>query len=324
MIFAAPAYGWLAVPVAMIFLLALRGERNRQTDLQQLAEPPLLSRLLPTETPFNTWLRLAVPLFGALLLVAALMRPQWGIVEELHATVGLDIIVALDVSRSMLADDLVPTRLSVAKKALGQLLDNNTGDRIGVLAFAGTAFLVCPLTTDHAIVRQMLAEVGPETMPKGGSSLAAALVEADRAFRATSPGGRVLLVLSDGEDHAGGITPVLESLRRDGIAIIAARSGTRDGGLIPLSSGTFVRDRAGAVVKSRANKETLQILTPAVIDLKADGSGLKPLLDKVRTESRESARQQKQRKLAERFQYPLAMALLLFSLSLLPARRRHP
>jgi len=324
MIFATPAYGWLAVPVVFIFLLGLRGEHQRQTDLQRLADQPLLHRLLPPEPPGRKRLRLGLPLLGALFLAVALMRPQWGVIEEIQTAAGLDIIVALDVSRSMLADDLVPNRLSVAKKSLEPLLENNPGDRIGLLAFAGTAFLVCPLTTDHAIARQMLAELGPETIPKGGSSLAAALAEAQRAFKATSPGGRVLVVLSDGEDHAGVLAPPLEKLRRAGVSIIAARTGTLDGGLLPLSGGTFVRDRAGAVVKSRATSETLKMLTPAVIELKEDGSELIKVLEKVRAESRESARQQQRHKLAERFQYPLAMALLLLGTSLLPARRRQP
>jgi len=324
MIFAAPAYGWFAVPVAMVFLLELWGEHQRKNDLLQLADRPLLHRLLPPEPPGRKWLRLGLPLFGTLLLAIALMRPQWGGIEEVQTAKGLDIIVALDVSRSMLADDLIPNRLSVAKKALEPLLENNRGDRIGLLAFAGTAFLVCPLTTDLAIARQMLVELGPETIPKGGSSLAAALLEAQRAFRTTSPGGRVLVVLSDGEDHAGELALALEKLRRAGVSIIAARTGTPDGGLLPLSGGTFVRDRAGAVVKSRANSEFLKMLTPAVIELKEDGSELKILLERVRAESRESARQHKRRKLAERFQYPLAMAILLFSLTLLPARWRQP
>lgn len=320
MAFAAPTYGWLVIPVAMIFLLALRGERHRQTDLQRLADPQLLVRLLPTGTPGKKWLQMLLPLFGTLFLVAALMRPQWGMIEESHMAVGLDIVVALDVSRSMFADDLIPTRLAVAKKGAEQLMDHNSGDRIGLLAFAGSAFLVCPLTTDHAIARQMLAELGPETIPKGGSSLAAALVEAQRAFRTTAPGGRVLLVVSDGEDHTGEIAPALDRLRRDGVTVIAARTGTPEGGLIPLPDGAFVKDRSGAVVKSRSNSATLQMLDPDFVSLGADGSGLKPLVEHVRSNSRESARQQRRQKRADHYQYPLALACFLYSIMLLPRR----
>lgn len=324
MIVADPAYGWLVIPVIVAFLLSLRAERSRRNDLLRLAEPQFHAPLVPEEPAGRRWAGQLLPLLCMLLLVVALMRPQWGVVEEQETVVGLDIIVALDVSRSMLADDLAPTRLAVAKKGVAQLLDKTAGDRIGMVAFAGSAYLVCPLTADYALARRMLAELGPETIPKGGSSLAAALAEAQRAFRGTSPGGRVLVLVSDGEDHTGDIAPALERLRRDGVTVIAAQAGTPEGGVIPLPGGTFVKDRAGAVVKSRATPDTLQTLTTAVISLNADGSGLKPLIERARAEGRESARQQRRQRLADRFQYPLAVALVLSTFMLLPRSGRRP
>ena len=320
--FADPAYGWIAVLAVIVFLLALRSERCRQEDLRRLAEPKLLNRLAPNEPTSWRWRRLLLQLFGTLFLVAALMRPQWGVVEEVHSVVGLDIVVALDVSRSMLADDLSPNRLAVAKKSVARLLDTAAGDRIGLLAFAGSAFLVCPLTTDYAICRQMLDELSPDSIPKGGSSIAAALVEAERAFRGTPPGGRVLILVSDGEDHSGEIAPALDLLRRSGVTIIAALAGTTDGGLIPLPGGTFVKNRGGAVVKSHAHLAELQKLTTHTVELDAAGSALQPVLVTVRAGSHESDHRQKRQKLADRFQYPLAASLFLFALQLLPNRWR--
>ncbi len=324
MIVADPAYGWLVIPVIVAFLLALRAERNRRNDLLRLAEPQFHAPLAPEQPAGRRWASLLLPLLCMLLLVAVLMRPQWGTIEEQETIVGLDIIVALDVSRSMLADDLVPSRLAVAKKGVTQLLDKAAGDRIGLVAFAGSAFLVCPLTADYALARQMLAELDPDSIPKGGSSLAAALTEAQPAFRGTSPGGRVLVVVSDGEDHAGGIASGLERLRRDGVTVIAAQAGTPEGGVIPLPGGDFVKDRAGAVVKSRATPDTLQRLTTAFISLNADGNGLKPLIERARAKGRESARQRHRQRLADRFQYPLAAALVLCTIMLLPRSGRRP
>lgn len=134
----------------------------------------------------------------------------------------------------------------------------------------------------------------------------------------------MLVVVSDGEDHAGDLVPALERLRRDGVSIIAARAGTPEGGLIPLPGGTFVRDRAGTVVKSRASLDTLQRLTTTAIGLNADGSGLKPLIERARAEGRESARQRRRLRLADRFQYPLAAALGLGTIMLLPRSGRRP
>jgi Ca-activated chloride channel family protein len=317
--FAAPVYGWLALPVAIIFLLALRGERLRKIDLRRLAEPRLLECLLPLE-PSGWSRRTLLPAIVMLFLVAALMRPQWGVIEEVQSVAGLDIIVALDVSRSMLADDLSPSRLAVARKAVAELLNHATGDRIGLLAFAGSAFLVCPLTSDYSIALQMLDELGPESIPKGGSSLAVALYEAQRAFHGTAPRGRLLVLVSDGEDHAGEIAPALDRLRRDGVTIIVAQAGTMEGGLIPLPGGAFVKDRSGAVVKSRANHAALQMLAPDVVSLGPDGSGLKPLVEQARAGKQESARLQRRQKHTEQYQYPLAVACFLYAIMLLQYR----
>jgi Ca-activated chloride channel family protein len=322
--FAAPAYGWLAVPVLIALVLAIRVELRRGTALRRFAEPALLRRLVPEQSAFRRWVRLLVPCLGALLLVVALMRPQWGAIIEEESTVGLDLVIAIDVSRSMLADDQTPTRLAAVKAGVTQLLDRSAGDRIGLVAFAGSAFLVCPLTTDLAIVRQMLEEIGPGTIPYGGSSLATAMVEAQRAFRGTPPGGRVLLVLTDGEDHAGNLAPALDRLRSDGVTVIAALAGTAAGGLIPLPGGTFVKDRGGAVVNSRARLAELQALLPGAVNPAVSGATLRSLVERARAGSRESARQQRRQKLAERYHYPLAVALLMFALPLLPSRRRSP
>jgi Ca-activated chloride channel family protein len=306
----------------MLSLLVLRGERLRREDLNKLAEPELLDRLAPLEQPGRRLIRHTSALLGMLFLVIALMQPQWGLIEEVQITNGMDIIIALDVSRSMLANDSDPNRLAVAKKAVASLITSNSDDRIGLLAFAGSAFLVCPLTADHAVVRQMLDELGPESIPLGGSSIAAALEEAERAFRGTPPGGRVLVVVSDGEDHRGGIMPALSPLRSAGVSIIAGLAGTPGGALIPLPGGGFVKDRSGAVIMSRARMDTLRTITSETVTLDGSDTALKRLFDQTRAAGATSAGRQKRRKLAGRFQYPLAAALFLLFLPLVTDRER--
>ena len=128
------------------------------------------------------------------------------------------------------------------------------------------------------------------------------------------------MLVSDGEDHAGEIAPALDRLRSDGVTIIVAQAGTMEGGLIPLPGGAFVKDRSGAVVKSRANHAALQMLAPDVISLGADNSGLKSLIEQARTGKQESARLQRRQKRAEQYQYPLAIACFLYAIMLLPYR----
>jgi len=250
---------------------------------------------------------------ACLLVIAALCRPQWGAETLPQQTRGLDILIALDVSRSMLADDLHPTRLAVAKQAIAGLLPQLQGDRIGLIAFAGSAFQVCPLTVDYASFGAVLADTGVDSIPLGGSSLAAALSEAGRAFAGSVGGGRVLIVVSDGEDFGSDAAAAGAALRNAGVAIYGVAAGTPSGGLIPLPDGEFLRDRSGAIVRTRLQPATLQAIAGGgrVVGLAADAKALDTLYA-TELRGRESREIRSTRtRLAERFQFPLALALLL-------------
>jgi Ca-activated chloride channel family protein len=248
-------------------------------------------------------------------MVFALMRPQWGVITEDRISSGLDIVIALDISRSMLADDLRPNRLAAAKSAVGRLLDSESGNRIGVVAFSGTACTVCPLTADYAIIRQIVNELTPDSLPRGGSNVSAALREVQRAFRGAKSGGQVLILVSDGEDHDGDIAPAVEQVKSSGILVMAALAGSEDGGLMPLPGGGFVKDRNGAVVMSRASRAVLAAIDPGVVSLTPDGAGLEQLLQRAGATASATERSERRTRPAERFQLPLAAALLFLSLS---------
>jgi Ca-activated chloride channel family protein len=248
-------------------------------------------------------------------MVFALMRPQWGAISEERVSSGLDIVIALDVSRSMLVDDLRPNRLAVAKSAIGRILDSQSGNRIGVIAFSGTAYTVCPLTADYAIVRQIVNEMTPDSLPRGGSSVSAALREARRAFRGVKSGGQVVMLVSDGEDHDGDIAPAVAQAKGAGIVVMAALAGSEDGGLMPLPGGGYVKDRNGAVVKSRASRAVMAAIDPAVVSLGPDGAGLELLLQRAREAGIATERREQRTRPVERFQLPLAAALLFLCLS---------
>jgi Ca-activated chloride channel family protein len=311
MTFAAPEYLWL-LPLILLPLAALRfrAEVKRKRALEAFADAHLVPLICQRPDRFRRITGTVCGVSALLLLTITLMRPQWGIIAEEQTNKGLDIVIALDISQSMRADDLQPNRLAVAKSAINTLLDTVTGDRIGIIAFSGTAFTVCPLTGDYAIVRQIVNELSPESLPQGGSAIAAALREAQRAFRGTQSGGRILMLISDGEDHAGDIAPSLQQLRGDGVTVLAALAGTEEGGLMPLAGGGFVKDRNGAVVKSHASPAVIKSIDPASVSLNSDKSGLAPLLQRSRATGIATERKQQRQKLAERFQLPLAAALL--------------
>ncbi len=239
---------------------------------------------------------------------------------------GLDILIALDVSRSMLANDVRPTRLAAAKEAIAGLLRRLQGERIGLIAFAGSAFLICPLTTDYDTFASVLDETVSDSLPLGGTSLAGALAEARRAFVATEAHRKVLVVISDGEDHGSDVAAGAMTLRGAGITVHSIVAGTAAGGPIQLSGGEFLKNRQGAVVRSRSRPESLQALAKAgggsQFDLATDPKALERLyaagLPSQDNQEIPGTRQQ----LAERFQLPLAMALLLLLIEPFISRRR--
>jgi Ca-activated chloride channel family protein len=308
---AAPEYAWLillAIPAGLLLRWAAVRRRHAMSRLLGAgpARPGRL-RQLPAGLPAA---------FAFLLIVAALCRPQWGLETLPRQSRGLDILVALDVSRSMLADDQFPTRLAVAKQAIGGLLARLQGDRIGLIAFAGSAFLVCPLTSDYATFAQVLAETGGARIPLGGTSLAAPLAEARRAYAGSAGRGRFLIVISDGEDQGRDAAAAAQALRDAGVAIYSVAAGTVAGGLIPLPGGEFLRDRQGAIVRSRMHPEELRRLAGdgRLRDLASDSRALETLYAAELSGKEKRLVQGTRQHLADRYQYPLALALVLLLL----------
>lgn len=301
---AAPAHAWLLLLALPAWILLRRAARERRRALALFTAEP---------SPVPARLSGILYAIAFALLVTALCRPQWGQVAVEQQGRGPDILVALDVSRSMLADDLAPNRLAAAKAAVAELLARLRGERIGLIAFAGSAFLVCPLTTDYATFAGVLAEAGPDAIPLGGTSLAGALAEARRAFGARKEGGGVLILISDGEDH--GEAPDAATLRRAGIVVHAVAAGTPEGGLIPLAEGAFLRDGQGRIVKSRLHTAPLQSLAAGtggrLIDLAAQPHALRALYGTGFASPRGQGPRAHRVLPVERYQVPLALALAL-------------
>ena len=313
---AAPEYAWLVLLGLPAAFLIRRAATRRRRDLRLLAG----EGGMPTArfTPARQWLGHLGLGVAFLLVVVALCRPQWGEMTQREHSRGADILIALDVSRSMLADDLSPNRLAVAKRAVLELLPELRGDRVGLIAFSGSAFLVCPLTSDHDAFAAVLAEAGPDTLPLGGTTLAGALKEARRAFGDHAQRGRFLVVISDGEDHGGDVVEAAKSLGGLDIRVHGLAVGSPAGGLIPLAEGEFLRDRQGAIVKSRQHPGLLSAMAAVgggrYLDLTADPKALVGLYAAAVSEADRGEIVRARRLLIERFQLPLALALFLLLL----------
>src|SRR4051812_45878730 len=250
---------------------------------------------------------------GLALTVIALARPQWGRLEEPVFDQSREILLAIDLSRSMLAPDVKPSRLDRSKLLIQSLLEKLAGERVGLVVFSGTAFLQSPLSADYEILREFLPALGPEFLPEGGTNYGALLETSLQAFGASSSADRFLIILSDGEATDDDWKSRIDELKKKSIRVIGLGVGTAAGSMIPDGSGQFVKDERGAVVLSKLESGTLQELARATGGLYRDASAwvdLAALVNETIETGRKGQFVEKNTiRLVERFQWPLAFGL---------------
>lgn len=321
MSFHSPHLLWLLVPLVMLFSWELaRRVTGATADLPKVArawagafDVALGTRHTTAETRARIWLW-----FGLALCIIALARPQWGVIEEKVFDQSREVLVAVDLSRSMMAQDVKPSRLDRSKLLITSLLDGLKGERVGLVLFAGTAFLQSPLSADYEILREFLPALKPDFLPEGGSNYKAMLETSMQAF-GTSTADRYLIILSDGESTEDGWKDLSAQLKTKGIRVIGLGVGTTQGSFIPDGSGGFVKDDRGAVVLSRLNSSTLQDLAQTTGGAYTDAStwiDMPSLLKKTVEAGKKGEFSEKNtaRKI-ERFQWFLAPGLLLLFIS---------
>ena len=257
--------------------------------------------------------------FGLVAAILAVARPQWGQLEEPVFDQAREIIIALDLSRSMLAEDVKPSRLERARLLITSLLERLKGERVGLVVFSGTAFLQSPLSSDYEILREFLPVLNPDYLPEGGTNYDALLETTLSAFGASGAADRFLIVLSDGEAQSTTWQKHVDELKTKGIRVLSLGVGTDDGAMIPDGAGAFVKDERGAVVMSKLTPTSLRELADKTDGRYIDASSWVDLAQLIqgtveqgkRGEFKENTRV----RLAERYQWPLGAALVLLLLS---------
>ena len=265
--FAEPELLWsLAVVLPPLAAFLVWTWRKKQKMIRQFVQSRLLANLTVGVSHARQKLRLVLIFAAVTLLLVAMARPQFGFRWEQSRQQGLDIVVAIDTSRSMLAQDVLPNRLMRARLAALDLLRLAQTDRLGLVAFAGTAFLQCPLTLDEEAFRQNVEALNVGIIPQGGSDLSGAIEAALEAFEKNADNHKILVLVSDGEDHDGGAIVAAQKAAKQGLRIFTLGAGTPEGELIraPDSDGhmDFVREN-GNVVKSRLNEDLLRKIAAA-------------------------------------------------------------
>ena len=323
-------FWWLAVlPVLIVFLVW--AYRARRRALERFASPPLSDKLAASVSrPARRWkavLLVAGILFGAL----ALAQPRWGFEWREVKRKGVDVFVLLDVSKSMLTEDVRPNRLTQAKYACEDLLAKLQGDRVGLIAFAGTAFVQCPLTVDYEAFRLTLKDASPGIIPRGGTAIGPAIRTALKAFEAGEGRDRAIVLITDGEQTESDALAAAEEAAKAGVHIYAIGVGTADGELIPVREDgkamEFLKDQEGKVVKSRLDEATLKQLalkTQGIYVRSAAGDfGMDTIYEKgIGQLQRQEAEAKLQKRYFERFQWPLGIGFALLMLEAFVSDRR--
>jgi Ca-activated chloride channel family protein len=315
----------LLVPAALAFFWWAFRERDRA--LATFVEAALLPTVVPNLDRRRRRVRAALLVAAIGLFGVALGGPMWGFHWEEMKREGIDLVVAIDTSKSMLATDVAPNRLQRAKLAVQDLLAEMAGDRVGLVAFAGTAFVQCPLTLDRNAFRESLQAVEVGLIPRGGTNLTAALESGLAAVEGHQGRHQALVLINDGEDHEGNLDDVLKQASERGVRIFTVGIGTAEGELIPAEGGGFLKDRKGQVVKSRLGEKTLQkiALDTGGVYLHAAGVdlGLGQLYrDHIATMEKRDLESTLERRYEHRYQIPLGLGLLLLVVEQLLGERR--
>ena len=329
--FAEPRWLWLAV-LAPLVLVALQrySAWARRKQLAQIAAPHFVKELTRSVSPVRRALKQALLVLAAAGVGLALARPQWGEQTEVSHLFGQDTLFILDCSRSMLASDVAPSRLQRAKLAILDYVQRRGHGRVGLVAFAGEAFLQCPLTFDYGAFQDALMAIDDRTIPVPGTDVGRALDEATHAMDKTQR-PKLLVLLTDGEDLEQGGVRTAEALGKDGVVVFAVGVGTPAGGEIQMvneqGKTELVRDSRGEVVRSRLDEPTLRAIAQtthgAYYPLGPVGEGLAKVQLAVENLSAASSSAPARKLGVDRFHWPVAGVLVLLVAESLVGTRRH-
>jgi Ca-activated chloride channel family protein len=335
MSFASPQLLWLLLvfPPALVAFFWW-SSRKRKVLMAQFIQSRLLPGLVAGISPLRQKVRFGCLVLAVGLVLLALARPQWGFAWQEVKQRGVDIVVAIDTSKSMLAQDIAPNRLARAKLAALDLMRLAKSDRLGLVAFAGNAFLQCPLTIDDAAFSQSVDALDVNTIPQGGTALAEAIEAALTAFK-EGENHKILVLMTDGEDHDSGAVEAAKKASELGLRIYTIGIGTTEGELLRVRDAQgntdYIRDEQGNVVKSHLNEPLLREIATETggFYLPLRGAKTMEMLYEHDQGIAKLPRSEHQDKLVkqyqERFQWPLAAAiLLLLTEMLLPERKREP
>jgi len=320
-------YGFALIPVML--LLVLWYFVSRRKKLKRLGEPELIKELIPYSSRRKRVIKVVLFLAGFSSLILALCNLQTGSKLKEVKREGADIIVCLDVSNSMLAQDLSPNRLTRAKYALEKMIDMLEGDRLGLVIFAGEAYVQLPITTDYAAAKMFLSSIGPNMVPVQGTNLSDAIKKGSEAFSNDEGKNRAIILITDGENHEPEAVEAAEEAAKKGIMINTIGIGSQNGVPIPLIENGVIKgyrkDKEGQTIVTRLNSDLLKTIAGKANGVFVQASqadlGLNAVLDKIGELDKAQLESKMYTDYEDQFQWFLALALVLFFIEFLISER---
>ena len=255
---------WL-LPVIFVFAVAFWAyTKRKRRQLAEFGDEALMAELMPNASRVKPAVKFSIVMVALALLILAAARPQWGQSERTEKRQGIEAIVALDISNSMLAEDVAPNRLERAKQMLSKLMDNMVNDKVGLVVFAGDAFVQLPITCDYVSAKMFLNSIKPDLIKTQGTAIGQALATSIRCFGEQSDASRAIILITDGENHEDDAVAVAKHAKELGIQVLVVGIGKPEGSPIPMpGTNTFRKDRQGNVVVSKLNEDMCREIAQA-------------------------------------------------------------
>ena len=316
-------YLLLLVPLFLVGYGVWRHLRTRR--IRKFGDEALVRALMPSWSGSKGWVKMILFSLAFAFFVIGLARPQIGAKLAEHKTRGAEIVICLDVSNSMLAEDYSPNRLDRAKLAISRLTDRLKDDRIGLILFAGSSFVQLPVTTDYVSAKMFLGSIDTGSVPVQGTAMGDAIFTGIRSFSAQSEKSRVIIIISDGENHEDDPVAAAKEAAENGIRVYTVGVGSADGQPIPYEGG-LMKDKDGEIVVTRLDEETLRKVAEAgngaYVHAGGDEFGLNPIIEDVRRMEDEEFGSVVFEEYDEQFMYFFGIALFLLVIEMLIGERR--
>lgn len=250
-----PIYLWALLVIPVLLLIRLAGWRRRRSKLRKFGDPELVRLLMPNVSKFRPTVKFWLLLVAWALLVVMVARPQVGAEVQRDKRNGIEAIICLDISNSILAQDVAPSRLDKSKLLVESLVDRFTNDKIGLIVFAGDAYVQLPITSDYVSAKMFLQNIDPSLIQTQGTDIAQAINLGLHSFTQADKIGRAIIVITDGEDHEGGAVEAAAEARKKGVNVFVLGVGDTKGAPIPTGDGGYMKDRSGQTVMTALNEQ---------------------------------------------------------------------